>query len=136
MLIEQSLNSDDLWSVMGARFGDGGGVYVVRAIDDEGAPVSIPRALAVDETGTLYIGQSGKLRGRVIHISQSLTRDLKRRHEVVRRLRDHPGLAEAYPLERLVVDLHPAAEPRKEEKARLSDYLQRFGDYPPLNRGG
>ena len=135
LLLGLTLMADDLWTVMSDRLGKMGGAYVLRGVDADGMPVSIPRVLRVDPAGTLYIGKSSDLKGRVIHLKQCLNGQANG-HQVAKRLDSHKGLSDVFPAHRLTVDLHGVADPREAERELLGHYFRVFGESPPLNQIG
>ncbi|PCN50151.1 hypothetical protein B6U99_05990 [Candidatus Geothermarchaeota archaeon ex4572_27] len=111
------------------------GVYVVRWVRD-GKPVRIPRVLAVDEKGILYIGSAGGLRDGVNSLVKGLRRPEHKAHAAA--LMYHFfGLDKHIKLEEMEVSwatFGSYKEAEEQEWAALKFYADRYGEVPPLNR--
>ena len=132
------LTSEHLYSKMHDLYEKGGGVYIVRAIDGQsGQRRSIPRTLAVDTTGILYVGKAISYVNRVIELKKSVLPNYKTMsHEFASRLAGNDGLSTTFLVSNLRVSLVGSSDPFELESKMLSDYEKRFGELPPFNRVG
>lgn len=115
------------------------GVYVLRSVGPDGAPVRVPRAGDTDDRGVLDIGESGRLRGRLDDL----------RGACLGQPRSHRAgwddfaydVGARYPAATLCVEVLPIPIGRRDarvlaealELALLESYRGRFKDRPPLN---
>uniref|UniRef100_A0A7J3Z931 GIY-YIG nuclease family protein n=1 Tax=Ignisphaera aggregans TaxID=334771 RepID=A0A7J3Z931_9CREN len=129
------------------------GVYIVFWVR-EGRPVPIPRILGVDRRGVLYIGSTGKGRGRGRECAEGRKglrgriRELWRSIEMVyghRERRRYPhtfgpsliytGLYKVICVEDLWIyyKVFNACEAEYQEKLAILEYTNKYGEPPPLN---
>ncbi len=110
----------------------GSGVYRIRLTDAAGNPVAIPRALAVDPDGIVYIG-AGNLCDR-IGILMDITRNEspKEFHNLAATWRRF-DLNRLGDRRRLQVQFRACENEFLEEQQELVDYKTRFGDLPAGN---
>lgn len=97
---------------------------------------SINRALGTDSEGILYIGKgilTDLARPRIGTLVNSLN-NTATYHEAGVRYHQIPQYKEKFPLEGLKLKVELFVDARNEEKNRLKNYLEEFGEYPPLNR--
>jgi hypothetical protein len=123
------------WQPLNAKSGyDGPAVYEVRILNSAG-PMPVPRFLATDIRGLLSIGESRSMD--------------KRRRQLVRAMEKCYGHSEGNLLYYLLrhtrlKDLHPIIEYRFSKEAdkaaakvaeakMIKEYIQKFGEPPPLN---
>lgn len=114
--------------------GDTPGVYrLIGLADPESlSPRTIARVCGTDETGTIYIGSSLKLGGRVAKLIMQHTESYRtKQHKALPRV-----LAQRFPPRQLAfswcfVDKDDAA--RIKESTLLASYEEIFGELPPLN---
>ena len=94
----------------------------------------VTRVLENDDSGILYIGQgqifsnTGSRVGMLIN-SINGTDD---KHDGGVRYRNH--LMDKFPLENLIVEIEFMENSRSGEVILLSEYMDKFGELPPLNR--
>jgi hypothetical protein len=104
------------------------GVYRLIALASEGDLenfVTLNRVAGQDRTGTLYIGESGKLSSRLNRLRLST-------HEAMGMLRQIPTLD--FPLNKLgVALLFTGRDTTCVERDLIHAYMNSFGDAPPLN---
>jgi hypothetical protein len=109
---------------------EGPGVYCLIGLSENLVPASIERVCGPDNSGTLYIGSTRSLHGRL--------------GQLVRTHRDGTGghrelpekLGERFPADRLVFcweNVESPKAPRVREAELLEAYVTRFGELPPLN---
>ncbi|MBA7654967.1 hypothetical protein ES703_62862 [subsurface metagenome] len=116
------------------------GVYMIRLIDATSEkPIPIGRFLRIDESGTLLIGVSNDLGGRLYDFYYSYLED-RRTHSEGRRLHLVRMLCkfeeEIFPESSMQfrVKRIPDEEQAKDEEERLlKSYFKHFGELPPLN---
>uniref|UniRef100_A0A7J2TBH3 GIY-YIG nuclease family protein n=1 Tax=Ignisphaera aggregans TaxID=334771 RepID=A0A7J2TBH3_9CREN len=129
------------------------GVYIVFWVR-EGKPVPIPRILSVDERGVLYIGSTGKGKGKDVECVEGKKglrdriRELWISIEMVygrkeRRRYPHTfgpsliytGLYKVISVEDLWIyyKVFNACEAEDQEKLAILEYTSRYGEPPPLN---
>jgi hypothetical protein len=108
------------------------GVYRVRAVNDGGQPIHIPRALGTDIHGIMYIGM-GNLHVRVGLLMQMGKEPRTSTHTFASTYREFYlfRLAEAANLQ---VQFCESQTPEEDEFLLTLQYKQRFGDLPPGNR--
>lgn len=117
-----------------------GGVYAIRLIDAASErPIPIGRFLRIDESGTLLIGVSGDLGGRLYKFYHSYLEDT-RTHSEGRRLHLVSMMSkfeeEIYPessMQFRVKRIPDKEQAEYEEERLLKSYFKRFGELPPLN---
>lgn len=113
------------------------GVYRIRITNEEGQPVSIPRACAPDREGILYIGR-GKLPVRVGVYRRAFSSDPNPELSSPVKYQFH-WVYVRYGLERLgdpkglEIQWQECDECRGEEQRLLEEYKHRTGDIPPGN---
>lgn len=137
MPLTAPLLAPDLYERIYERFGNSGGVYVVRATTEHGVWDSINRVLGTDHTGTLYIGKADAFVSRVVHLKKCVHEDYRTGgHPFTHRYDHHGTLRERFPSKRLVVELYGDPEPLRAEKEMLTSYFLGFGEEPPFNKIG
>lgn len=160
---------DDLRSTVGGKFffaeperflyhdvlkviGPMAGVYRLHVGDDVGSCLVLPRLLAVDPLGILYIGTAVRLHERLGELQKALSVAYGRgqwtssRHGLLGKIQVVPHFASRFPYEHLFVTVQPLAELGEgnpdlaydqdhyvQERRLLTEYRQRFGELPPLN---
>lgn len=143
-----------MWEQLDRWFGsDRAGCYRLHILDDKDVPAALPRLLAVDESGTLYIGTSRDVPNRVASLKKAIgaaygiehrTGTVYRNpgeHGAGKKLNMLPALRTSAPFERLFVsvercesigeDTLPANY--EQEAEQLQAYRTKFGEWPPLN---
>ena len=144
---------DDTWSHISTAFGQNAGIYILRAASTNGGLRSVRRLFRDDEAGTLYIGSGNPIIGRFGGLRTGIFAAYKQpkstgkpyaglaRHGVGSKM--SASFREAFELNDLVIDVvswdADGAVPleydcRQHEAQVLSDYLEAFGEAPPLNR--
>jgi len=128
-----SIKNENLWHLINADFGNGGGVYKILWLIDN-KPKTIPRILGSDIQGVLYIGKASKYLDRVIELKKSLLPDYKSdNHDFGKRYNNTLILRENIQLKDLYVDLTPSNNPDRLEAEELEKYYNTFGELPPFN---
>ncbi|PMO59807.1 hypothetical protein BCT06_14150 [Vibrio breoganii] len=120
------------------EFNDLPGVYILRS----GTPTSpnpVHRAGGVDKDGVLYVGMSSLLRSaRVSELKKSLSPTSPTTgHSAGMRYNQNDALKERFPYDELFIELIPSVtreEAGSKEGILLKEYLDKFGEVPPLNR--
>lgn len=127
---------DDFWYQIRDKVGIKGGAYLLFSrTDSEKQPQPVNRLLGVDTKGFLYIGKADSYLDRVIELKKSLSPDHKSSgHECGARWKKHKGIRSKFPYETLHISLFPSENPFHEEKRLLEEYLESYGELPPLNR--
>jgi len=117
------------------RFGDSGGVYWLRCVEEKGQDkfVRISRAIDNDDGGILYIGKAERLQTRLKNLRRCIDHKSKK-HICGRRYNSNSNLKKKFPLNRLCVSVKRANNPEELEKKNLDKYFKKYGDLPPLNR--
>jgi len=110
-------------------------VYVISCLDDEQSSTkrAIGRVLANDNDGILYIGRASNV-GRLVTLLLSI-RDGNngKNHSFGIRYKDNQSFRAKFPLELLSIRLLSSAESRELETRKLREYVEVFGELPPLN---
>jgi hypothetical protein len=123
----------NFWHRINERFQTKGGVYKIIAINN-GKLKPVNRFLGTDISGVLYIGEAISFLDRVINLKKSISPDYTgAAHICGRRYKSNPNIAKQFPFEMLFVDLIPSESPEELEKKLLKEYLDTFGEVPPLN---
>jgi len=104
------------------------GIYILCA------DKPIQRILGTDESGILYIGKGEILssRTRIGKLINSIN-DKEQKHEAGNRYNEALYVRK-FPLESLSLKIELVKNPRNVEKNKLTEYYQKFGELPPLNR--
>ena len=121
------------WDKINDRHKSDGGVYKVIAVDS-GQRTPINRLLGTDDQGVLYIGKATTFIDRVIDLKKSISPDYNgTAHTCGRRYKATPNIAKHFPFDKLHIELIQSTTPDDLEKKLLNDYMQTFGEVPPLN---
>jgi hypothetical protein len=127
--------SDDMTNKIIANFGSGGGVYILKCDNGQGAPISVNRVLLKDDEGVLYIGKAENFSDRVASLKKSISPEYaSSSHECGARYKANPLITTCFPYDQLYVFLVPSDDPRATEAELLTNYESKFGELPPLNR--
>ena len=127
------LSVDNCWHKINAVHGTKGGVYKVIAVK-LGERVPINRLLGTDPDGVLYIGKADSFLKRVIDLRKALSPVHKSSaHGFGYRYKNTNSLNAAFPFEKLFVELIETENARDLEYRWLKEYLDTFGEVPPLN---
>ena len=119
-----------IWANEMKQFSCKEGIYILYSNK------SISRALGIDDDGVLYIGKgilTDLAKPRIGTLVNSLN-NTATYHEAGVRYHQIPQYKEKFPLEGLKLKVELFEDARNEEKNRLKEYLEKFGEYPPLNR--
>ncbi len=127
------LSDNDLWNLVYAKYGTGGGVYkIIAIINGQRTPVN--RFLATDNQGVLYIGKATSYIDRVIALKRSVAPNYNgTSHICGRKYKSNPKIASLFPYETLYIELIPSDSPEILEKKFIIEYSNEFGEVPPLN---
>ena len=132
LLSSQGLR-DDLNLLHGSR---GGAFKLMCLNEDLSTTIPIPRALAKDPDGTLFIGRAASFLSEI----SALQRELKATQGpfasiCASRYTDelHQSLRRQFPYDQLCVTLNPGSDAEALESGLLEEYCQVFGEPPPLN---
>ena len=118
-----------------SKFGNSGGVYMLKCDDGNGQPISINRMLEKDKEGVLYIGKADNFSDRVATLKKSIAPIYKSdTHECGVRYKNNDRISDAFPFEQLYLTLIPSEEPRSVELVEITSYEKNHGELPPLNR--
>ena len=111
-----------------------GGVYKIIAIED-GERIPVNRFLGTDTEGVLYIGKATSFINRVIDLKKSIAPPPYKgtSHICGRRYKSIPSIAAKFPYELLYVEFFLNYTPEVKERELLTEYINRFGEVPPLN---
>lgn len=128
---KQKLNEETLNSYQSLN---SAGVYKIY-LHSEGRPMAIPRVLKQDESGLLYIGQSGSNAGyRLWCFLRSMNLNYRQHnHSGGMRIFQNQGLQELIASGELMFEFLPSLEPKKLEETHLTNYRNEFSEVPPLN---
>jgi hypothetical protein len=111
------------------------GVYRLFGLNSDNArdAATINRLVGHDDTGTLYIGEAGRMNARLNQLRRSFRRE--ETHGAVRRWQDSELLKSRFPKERLAIAIlwTTVRMHQKIEGDLIRAYLNSFGDTPPLN---
>lgn len=123
----------NFWDNINSRHQSNGGVYKVIAMDG-GQRIPIHRLVGTDINGVLYIGKATSFIDRVIDLKKSISPEYNgTAHTCGRRYKATPIIAKYYPFEKLFIELTQSTTPDELEKKFLNEYMQTFGEVPPLN---
>lgn len=118
---------EDFWYQIERDFPSGGGIYELYCMDKYGRPIPVNRML----------GKAGNFLDRVIELKKSISPNYKSAsHECGTRYKASDKIREMYPYENLYVQLTGSVNERALDLEKLNGYLQKFGEFPPLNRMG
>ena len=119
------------------------GVYRLLALRDSAA-APIPRLLATDPDGVLYVGKAARLRGRVRTLVKCIREDVRghaagRRFHHIDRLRARAGLdkfSDTFELRLSFFTCNSVEDAKSAETQVLHAYIAQYGEVPPLNGQG
>lgn len=133
MVKEYHIASPTFWDDINRDFKTGGGIYkLFRKKDGKVQPIQ--RFLGEDINGTLYIGKATSYLDRVINLKKNLDpKYISSPHICGRRYKKNIRIREAFPYSDLFVQLEGSDDPVNLEKKLLLDYVEKFGEVPPLN---
>ena len=127
----------DLNSVASEKRFKGFGVYVIRAVTNEGKPISIKRLGGVDPDGILYIGRSGfESRSPSRTIGNRLGEFLRGQHSGGKTYERARGILNAnkefsgHSLQARALNCEEA-KIAETEKRLLKKYFEQFAELPP-----
>jgi hypothetical protein len=112
------------------------GIYRLVGLSSDGRiwdPAPISRVCREDTSGTLYIGEAGRLNQRLNQLRRSLRREDT--HGASRMWQESEPLKNKFPLNKLGIGIFPTGfsmHPLIERDMNRA-YLNSFGDTPPLN---
>lgn len=112
------------------------GIYFLHTLDDNGRPLQLSRLLAVDQEGILYIGttKGRTLSERLADFRKTVLPGYKGSgHIAGRKYNKLPNLQKAFPQSTLAFSIRPCDDPPAEESKAIRDYINNFGEKPPLN---
>ena len=124
---------DKFWDNISTRHSDKGGVYRIHWFNSDQTPKNINRLLETDTQGVLYIGKAESFIYRVIMLKKTLIYK-SGGHIAGRRINSLKCLTERIPLESLYISLVQSDFPSELEKKSIKEYVEKFGELPPLNR--
>jgi hypothetical protein len=135
-LKQYAIPPEGMWYEINNEFGDSGGVYVLKCINESNnLPITINRLLAHDEQGILYIGKANCFTDRVAELKKSISPDYSSgSHECGSRYKNNENIQKAFPYKNLHIELIGSENPRQTESELLQEYETTFGELPPLNR--
>lgn len=115
-----------------------GGVYVLRCGDQSiENPSVIPRCLGNDNSGILYIGQGMKFPHRVGDLARTIDSSYKQNlHGAGVRYNSDSKFREVFPIQNLYISFFITDNPVELESTLISEYVEQFGEVPPLNGQG
>ncbi|MBL7974323.1 MAG: hypothetical protein JNJ85_05395 [Candidatus Kapabacteria bacterium] len=123
----------EFWHIINQRYQSSGGVYKVVAVEN-GLRIPVSRFLDTDDTGVLYIGKATSFIVRVINLKKSLSPEHHgKSHKFGMRYKSLLNIAKQFRFEMLYIELIQSESPALLEKQLLQDYLNKFGEVPPLN---
>jgi hypothetical protein len=127
------LDDNDFWNQVNEVHQEKGGVYRLLSIQ-EGKPKEINRFLGVDREGILYIGKAESFLDRVSNLKKSIAPGYRgTAHGCGINYKSNPAIEKLYPYESLYLELLESESPRKLEAALIKEYVQTYGEVPPLN---
>jgi hypothetical protein len=115
------------------------GVYKIRIVDANGAPVIIGRFLGSDKDGILAIGESKNIAHRLRQFYRAVNgkefkHSVANRFFLIRYIQSLRGCTFSNGvLEYTAYKLENKAKARSEEERLLKTYFKIFGELPPLN---
>ena len=113
------------------------GVYRLYAVQTNGGRISIQRFAVVDNSGTLYIGQTTKqnLKKRIYNLLATIRQNGKTtNHSGALKYKTNNIIRTTLAEHLLYFDFEVCENPLDREKELLKDYADKFGEYPPLNK--
>lgn len=118
-------------------FGEGfpanSGVYKIIALN-ENTPIFINRILGTDPEGVLYIGMSENIQWRMGYFIKTILENYKTEcHSGGRMYNYSLTLKNKYPKECLAVSYELCDNIREKELELLNNYINKYGELPPLN---
>lgn len=136
MVNEYQLSSETLWNEINDDFQNKGGAYKL-IFRSKGQIKPIGRFLGIDKDGVLYIGKATCYLDRVIALKKTIDPKMKSASHICgRRYNKLEGVKAEYPYENLFIQLFQDDNPEEKELEFLNEYVNRFGEVPPLNANG
>ena len=128
------LADDQFWYNIERDHHYNGGVYKLFCMHGvEKKPIN--RLLGTDDNGILYIGQTQCFLNRVIDLKTSISREYENQnHDAGNRYNANSKIAEMFPYDELYVELFVNNDPVTLERKEINEYINKFGELPPLNR--
>ncbi len=115
------------------------GAYILVALDPNGDGVkrqTVHRLFTPDATGTLYIGATGNLAGRLGSLGNSILPDKRGKGHGLQRLRQLPW-SERFPVESLAIcwfyTTNRGKAHEREAHFAMGLYAPKFGERPPFD---
>jgi hypothetical protein len=115
-----------------ANYQGQGGAYKIIAIRHK-EPVQICRWLGTDPEGIIYIGKADLFTDRVIRFKLAILRHNGNGHIACRRYKSIPNIGDRFPYNIMYAELFPSDHPKQMEMELRRDYMNQFGEVPPLN---
>ena len=126
------LDDEELYYKIEQKFYNAGGVYILKVFSDTKYPIQISRFFDIDNEGIIYIGKATCFLDRVLALKKSIF--MKSNNHIagrkIKRLKDWNSKLEG---KSIYVELIEDNSPETFEREKLNEYLQRFGELPPLN---
>ena len=130
MLVQ--LNDNQLYYYIKESFGNSGGVYILKIILETETPMKISRFFDEDQEGIIYIGKASCFLDRVLSLKKTIFMNSKS-HIAGRKIKRLNSWFEKIRVETMFVELIQSNSPEDLEREMLDEYLQKFGELPPLN---
>ncbi len=131
------ISSEEMWHYINKKFGEKGGVYILKCSTsfNNFVPIPINRLLDCDTNGILYIGKADSFIDRVPNLKKSISPHYNSNsHQCGSRYKSNHKFKEKFPFDKLYLELHESDYPRNLEKDFLDNYEESFGELPPFNR--
>ena len=123
------------WKIFQAKFGKSlSGIYFLQRIDKKGKINTISRLIGEDKQAILYIGESTNLTHRLGILINLLNRTATTgQHSMGLRYQKIAVFKEQLKAEHIKVRVFLHDNPRTLESKMLEQYLNKYGELPPLN---
>ncbi|MBW6479930.1 MAG: hypothetical protein K0B37_10915 [Bacteroidales bacterium] len=110
------------------------GIYFLHSLDEYGKPKPTQRLLGTDEEGILYIGttKGRTLSERLADFRKTVLKKSES-HIAGRKYKQIPILMKNYPDSSLAFSFIECEDPPARESDAIREYINRFGEKPPLN---
>ena len=132
--VRLSIVHSQFYKIWDSKNFDNSGVYLLQRIDENEKIKPIPRLLDSDDQGVLYIGKSDNLNNRLgILINLLNGTSTTGKHSMGRRFQEIEKFQEYLRPENMILRIFFCDSPRQVESSLLEEYLQEYGELPPLN---
>ena len=118
----------------GEGFPDAKGIYYIIGVDKVGNVIPINRICGTDTDGVLYIGESGCIQDRIGYFIKTILPNYKTDcHSGGKMYCCSEPIRIMFPKENLLVKYELCEDHVERELELIQNYIQKFGELPPLN---